>query len=68
MNLHDEPESPNEGACLRYRMNRNRQNEAVCLRYTMIPNLQTSGGGLFRIPDEWALILSKTYDKPDSDV
>ena len=27
------PESPNEGACLRYMMNRNRQKKGACLRY-----------------------------------
>ena len=29
------PESPNEGACLRYVMNRNRQKGGACLRYML---------------------------------
>ena len=36
--IHDEPESPNEGACLRYMMNRN--------------NRQMGRGRVFKIDDE----------------
>ena len=35
--IQDEPESPNEGVRLRYRMNRNRQMRGACCRDMMIP-------------------------------
>ena len=54
---HDETESSNEGACVRYLMNRNRQeggvckiydepespHEGVCFRYMVNRNRQTRG-------------------------
>ena len=33
--IYGEPESPKEGVCLRYMMNRKSPNEGVCLRYMM---------------------------------
>ena len=63
---YEEPESPNEGACVRYMMNPNRQmgggvgrvsdpespNEgAACVRYMMNRNRQMKGG-VFKISDE----------------
>ena len=31
--IYEEPELPNEGACVRYIMNRRRPNEKACCRY-----------------------------------
>ena len=50
--IYDEPEQPNEGACLRYKMNRSRQVRGPYLRYMMNRNRQMKGGGVFKIYDE----------------
>ena len=41
--IFDEPESRNEGACLRYMMNPELPNEGRVLRYVMNPNPEMRG-------------------------
>ena len=44
VNMYDEPGSPNEGACLRYRTNKQESpNEGACLRYVMNRYRQVGG-------------------------
>ena len=50
--MYDEPESPNEGACLRCMINRNRHMRGPYLRYMMNRNRQMRGGGVFKIYDD----------------
>ena len=50
--IYNEPEQPNEGACLRYKMNRSRQVRGPYLRCMMNRNRQMKGGGVFKIYDE----------------
>ena len=41
--IYDEPEWPNEAACLRYMMEPQARNEGACLRYMMNRNRQMGG-------------------------
>ena len=41
--IYDEPESPNERACLRYMMKTESPNEGPCLRHMMNRNRQMRG-------------------------
>ena len=49
--IEDEPEPPNEGACLRCLMNGNRHMRGPYLRYMMSRNSQMRRVGVFKIYD-----------------
>ena len=63
--IYDEPDSPSQGACLRYMMNQIRQVSGACLRYMMTPDSLNDGACLRYMMNRNRQVrgMSKIYDE-----